>query len=199
MITAEQLKEIGIDEKWLDPLNQTFDKFEINTPNRIAGFIGQCQHESAKFTRLTENLNYSGKALHAVWPSRFKTEEEMEAYHRQPEKIANKVYADRMGNGDEASGEGWKYRGRGVIQLTGKANYAAASDAIGVDFVDQPDLVTEPLYAVMTAGWFWKTNKLNYLCDSQDWKTLTKRINGGTIGLEDRIKHIEHVLEVLNH
>lgn len=198
MITLEQLKEIGIADEWLDPLNQTFDKFEIDSNNRIAGFIGQCQHESGNFRRLTENLNYSGKALCAVWPSRFKSDEEAAAYHRQPEKIANKVYADRLGNGDEASGEGWKYRGRGVIQLTGKANYAAASDAIGIDFVAEPDLVTQPLYAVMTAGWFWKTNKLNYLCDGQDWKTLTKRINGGTIGLEDRIKHIEHVLTILN-
>lgn len=198
MITLEQLKDIGIADEWLDPLIQTFDKFEIDNNNRIAGFIGQCQHESGNFRRLTENLNYSGKALRAVWPSRFKSDEQAAAYHRQPEKIANKVYADRLGNGSEESGEGWKYRGRGVIQLTGKANYAAASDAIGIDFVAEPDLVTQPLYAVMTAGWFWKTNKLNYLCDSQDWKTLTKRINGGTIGLEDRIKHIEHVLTILN-
>lgn len=196
MITEQQLSELRIDEKWLDPLNQTFDKFEINNVNRMAGFIGQCQHESSNFKRLTENLNYSGKALRAVWPHRF-DETTAAEYHRKPEMIANKVYANRLGNGDEASGDGWKYRGRGVIQLTGKYNYAAASDAIGVDFVSEPDLVTEPLYAVMTAGWFWRTNKLNYLCDNQDWKTLTRRINGGTIGLSHRLENIEKALTVL--
>lgn len=196
MINEDKLKRMGIGEQWLDPLLQTFEKFEIDNVNRMAGFIGQCQHESSNFKRLTENLNYSGKALRAVWPHRF-DEPTAAEYHRKPEMIANKVYADRLGNGDEASGDGWKYRGRGVIQLTGKYNYEAASTAIGVDFVDQPDLVTEPLYAVMTAGWFWKTNKLNYLCDSQDWITLTKRINGGTIGLSHRVKNIENALTIL--
>jgi putative chitinase len=118
-------------------------------------------------------------------------------YHRNPEKIANKVYADRMGNGDEASGDGFKYRGRGLIQLTGKDNYRACGDALGVDLVENPDLVSSPQYAALSAGWFWDKNKLNQFADANDMTTLTKRINGGTHGLDDRVARTQHAIDVL--
>jgi putative chitinase len=141
VITAEQLKELHIDDDWLEPLTAAFNRFDINTPERQAAFIGQCAHESGGFKTLQENLNYSAKGLHATWPSRFASEADAQPFHRNPEKIANKVYSGRMGNTDE--GDGWKYRGRGLIQLTGKDNYRLASDALDVDFVANPELVLE--------------------------------------------------------
>jgi putative chitinase len=199
MITAEQLAKLGIDEKWLDPLNNTFEKFEMNTPKRMAAFIGQCQHESGNFKALEENLNYSKEGLNKVWPSRFPSIAAAEPYHRQPEKIANKVYADRMGNGNEASGEGFAYRGRGLIQLTGKSNYSLFSDAVGnPEIMSNPSLVATPEYAALSAGWFFDKNKLNLLADAGDYTTLTKRINGGVLGLQDRINHINKALQVLS-
>jgi putative chitinase len=197
MITAEQLEKLHISADWVDPLNQAFEKFEINTPVRQAAFIGQCQHESGNFKTLQENLNYSAEALCRVWPSRFKSLEEAQPYHRNPDKIANKVYANRMGNGDEASGDGSLYKGRGLIQLTGAENYRNCGEAIGEDLLSSPDYLLSPRYAALSAAWFWHKNKLNTLADVKDWTTLTKRINGGTIGLDDRIKHIEHALSVL--
>ena len=195
---AAQLKALGIDAAWLDALNATFERFEINTPQRQACFIGQCGHESGGFKTLSENLNYSAKGLAATWPKRFPSEAAAEPYHRQPEKIANKVYSDRMGNGNEASGEGWKYRGRGLIQLTGKDNYTRAGAALGVDLVGNPDQVASPMYAALTAGWFWSTHKLNALADKMDHKAITKTINGGDLGLADRIKHSDEALKILS-
>lgn len=196
-MTADQLAAMHIDVKWLEPLTETFNRFQINTPERQASFIGQCQHESGNFKTLRENLNYGAKGLCATWPKRFPTEESAAPYHRNPEKIANKVYADRMGNGDEASGDGWKYSGRGLIQLTGKSNYTLAGDSLSAPLLHSPDLVLEPQYAVLTAGWFWNTNNLNVEADAANYTGMTKKINGGTIGLEDRIKHINHALAVL--
>ena len=198
MITAAQLEAMHIDAKWLEPLTETFNRFQINTPERQAAFIGQCQHESGNFKTLRENLNYGAKGLCATWPKRFPTEESAAPYHRNPEKIANKVYADRMGNGDEASGDGWKYSGRGLIQLTGKRNYTLAGDSLSAPFMHTPDLVLEPQYAVLTAGWFWNTNNLNVEADAANYTGMTKKINGGTIGLVDRIKHITAALTILS-
>jgi putative chitinase len=197
-MTADQLAAMHIDAAWLEPLVETFNRFDISTPERKAAFIGQCQHESANFKTLRENLNYSDKGLCATWPKRFPTMEAAAPYHRNPEKIANKVYCDRMGNGSEESGEGWKYSGRGLIQLTGKANYMAASDALMVDLVADPDLVLLPEYAALTAAWFWDKNGLNKYADVADYPGMTKRINGGTIGLVDRVKHITTALTILS-
>ena len=194
---SEKLAALGIDEKWLEPLIETFEKYEINTPERQAAFLGQCMHESGNFKYLEENLNYSADRLCAVWPSRFPNAEMAAPYNRNPEKIANKVYSSRMGNGDEDSGEGYAYRGRGVVQLTGKDNYQRCGDALGVDLVGNPDLLKEPKYAMLSAGWFWNKTNLNALADAADLETMTKRINGGLNGLNDRLKHIEHAHQVL--
>jgi putative chitinase len=181
-----QLLALGIDGKWLEPLKETFEKYNIDTAKRQAAFIGQCMHESGGFKLLEENLNYSAKALMNTWPSRFPTEEMANQYARNPEKIANKVYGGRMGNADESSGEGWKYRGRGIKQLTGKENYQRCSEALGVDLVENPDLLLEPKYATLSAGWFWNKHNLNDLADKSDIETMTKRINGGLLGLDAR-------------
>jgi len=181
-----QLLALGIDGKWLEPLKETFEKYNIDTAKRQAAFIGQCVHESGGFKLLEENLNYSAKALMNTWPSRFPTEEMANQYARNPEKIANKVYGGRMGNADESSGEGWKYRGRGIKQLTGKENYQRCSEALGVDLVENPDLLLEPKYATLSAGWFWNKHNLNDLADKSDIETMTKRINGGLLGLDAR-------------
>jgi putative chitinase len=184
-------------EEWIDAINETFDRFDISTPERQACFLGQCAHESGGFTALKENLNYSAEGLTKVWPKRFPSLDVTQPYHRNPEKIANKVYADRMGNGNEASGDGFKYRGRGLIQLTGKDNYRACGEALGVDLVENPDLVSSPQYAALSAGWFWDKNKLNQFADANDMTTLTKRINGGTHGLDDRVARTQHAIDVL--
>jgi putative chitinase len=184
-------------EEWIDAINETFDRFDISTPERQACFLGQCAHESAGFTALKENLNYSAEGLTKVWPKRFPSLDAAQPYHRNPEKIANKVYADRMGNGNEASGEGFKYRGRGLIQLTGKDNYKACGAALGADLLNDPDQVSSPKYAALSAGWFWDKNKLNQFADANDMTTLTKRINGGTHGLDDRIARTQHAIDVL--
>lgn len=182
-------------EEWIDAINQTFETFGIDTEVQQASFLGQCAHESNNFTALVENLNYKAESLCKVWPKRFPTLEMAQPYHRNPEKIANHVYANRMGNGDEASGEGFAYRGRGLIQLTGKANYQACGDALGVDLVSDPDLVSTPQYAALSAGWFWSTHHLNNI--AEDITAVTKKINGGTIGLEDRVAKTQAVLDVL--
>ena len=198
MVTSEHLKKMHIDPVWVDALNETFQRFDISTPVRQASFIGQCGHECANFKVLEENLNYRAETLMKLWKSRFPTIEIANEYARNPKKIANKVYSSRMGNRDEASGDGYRFRGRGCIQLTGHANYFHAGQACGEDFVMQPDLVATPRYAAMTAGWFWNTHKLNQFADRQDFTLMTKKINGGTIGLDDRIKHINHALDILN-
>ena len=205
MVNADQLRQLGIDPNLVDPFNETFQRFGILTPAQQASWIGQCGHECGNFRILEENLNYSAKGLMGIFKKYFlkadkKTLDEAKAnaYARQPQKIANLVYANRMGNGDEASGDGWRFRGSGFLQLTGHSNFYHAGQALGVDFVMQPELVRTPMYAAQTAGWFWQTHKLNQYADSGDFVTMTKRINGGTIGLEDRIKHINHALHVLS-
>ena len=195
MIEA-QLLALGIEGKWYEPLKETFDKYQINTPKRQACFIGQCMHESGGFRLLRENLNYSARALMNTWPSRFPDADVAEQYARQPEKIANKVYGGRMGNTED--GDGAKFIGRGLIQLTGKDNYKAFGDAIGEDLVDNPQLVEEPRYAALSAGWFWNKRGLNALADVMDIDTLTKRINGGSIGINDRKVKISMVLNAIS-
>ena len=197
MVNKTQLEKLHIGEQWVDALNETFQRFGIITPAQQASFIGQCGHECGNFKVLEENLNYRAETLMKLWKSRFPTVEIANEYARNPKKIANKVYASRMGNRDESSGDGFRFRGRGCIQLTGHANYFHAGKACSEDFVMNPDLVATPKYAAMTAGWFWNTHKLNQYADARDYVTMTKKINGGTIGLADRQKHIAHALEVL--
>lgn len=195
MITIEQLKQIGIDEKWLQPLNDVFAKYDISTPKRQAGFIGQCMHESGNFKVLEENLHYKPDRLHIVFPSRFPTVESALPFDT-PEKIANKIYGGRMGNLQD--GDGWKYHGRGLIQLTGRDNYKAFSDATGIDAINHPELLLQPEYACLSAGWFWNKRTLNTTADTNDYKTMTQRINGGFIGLDDRIAKIQRILTILS-
>jgi putative chitinase len=196
-MNAAQLQTLGIDEKWLDPLNEAFQKYDISTPARQAAFIGQCAHESGNFRILEENLRYSAAGLMRVWPSRFPNLEVANQFAGNAEKIANKVYAGRMGNGTEESGDGWKYHGRGLIQLTGKENYERCGEALGVDLINQPQLLAQPYYAAMSAAWFWGKKGLNALADSKDYDTMTKRINGGLIGLDDRKAKIAKALSIL--
>lgn len=198
MATSEQLAKLHIGQQWVTALNDTFGQFGILTPNQQAAFIGQCSHECGHFRILEENLNYRAATLMKLWPKRFPTLEIANAYAGNPKKIANMVYANRMGNRDESSGDGYRFRGRGCIQLTGHANYFHAGKALGVDFVMEPDLVATPKYAAMTAGWYWSTHGCNEIAEAQDWVKLTKKINGGTIGLEDRIKHTKEALAALS-
>ena len=179
----------------------TAAKFGINTPLRLAHFLAQCGHESAGFKATQENLNYSAKGLMGIFKKYFPTEALAKQYERNPQKIASKVYGGRMGNGVEATGEGYKFRGRGYIQLTGKDNYTAFGKSIGEDIVSNPDVVSGK-YALLSAAWFWSNNGLNKLADggSADTvvTTITKRVNGGTIGLSDRIKHFKEYYHLLS-
>jgi putative chitinase len=197
MVNADQLQRLHIGAEWVDALNETFSRFNITTNNQKAMFIGQCSHESGNFKMLQENLNYKAATLMKLWPKRFPTLEVANQYAGNARAIANKVYADRMGNRDEASGDGYRFRGKGLVQLTGHSNHFHAGKALGVDFVMQPDLVATPKYAALTAGWFWDTHKLNPPADALDYQKVTRIINGGTIGLDDRIKHTQQALAVL--
>ena len=192
-----QLLALGIDGKWLEPLLKTFEKYEINTPRRQAAFIGQCGHESASFKVLQENLNYSAKGLMATWPSRFPTLEEAQKIERNPEKIANKVYGGRADLGNIEEGDGWRFAGKGLIQLTGRSNYTACGNAIGKPLAEHPELLLEPENACLSAGWFWNKRGLNALADNEDWTTITKRINGGNHGLQDRIERTHKAMDIL--
>jgi putative chitinase len=194
-MTYDQLDSLGIDHKWLGPLEEVFVKYEINTPQRQACFMGQCAHESGNFKTLQENLNYSAEGLMKTWPSRFATKEIADQYARQPAKIAGKVYNGRLGNTSEE--EASKFLGRGLIQLTGKENYGNCGLGIGVDLLADPALLLDPRYAALSAGWFWNKKGLNALADTQDYETMTKRINGGLIGLDDRKAKIAKALLVL--
>ena len=201
MLSADQFKKLFPNCKdpdgWVDAMNEVFPKYDISTPGRIAAFIAQCGHESGGWRTFSENLNYSAKALDAIFGKYFvRAGRDAEDYARQPEKIANVVYAGRMGNVNE--GDGWKFRGRGPIQLTGHDNYKSFANDMDVDVLDNPDLVSEDKeIALMSAIWFWNKNKLNQYADSGDIKTMTKRINGGYIGLEDRIHHYKEAMEML--
>ena len=178
----------------------TAAKFNINTPLRLAHFLAQSGHESGGFKVTQENLNYSAKGLMGIFKKYFPTQSLAESYQRQPQKIANKVYASRMDNGSEASGDGYKFRGRGYIQLTGRANYTAFGKAINEDIANNPDVVSGK-YALLSAAWFWSKNGLNTLSDGgasdQVVTSITKRVNGGTIGLPDRIKHFKEYYHLL--
>jgi putative chitinase len=205
-LTVKQFKDMfpknANAEEWVEAMNDILPDFEINTPKRVAAFLAQCGHESAGFSVLKENLNYSADGLNNIFPKYFKNAgRDATQYARQPEKIANVVYANRMGNGDEKSGDGWRYRGRGPIQLTGKDNYRAFANDYFDDpetLLNDPDLLIDHIpTSLLAAVWFWQKNKLNVLADSGDIKAMTKRINGGFIGLEDRIKHYNHALHIL--
>jgi putative chitinase len=184
-------------EHWYEALSQLLPDYEIDTPQRVAAFVAQCAHESGGFRMLKENLNYRAVTLRKIFPKYFTTDELAAQYAGKPEMIANKVYGNRMGNGDEASGDGFRYCGRGLIQLTGKNNYTSFADSIETPVEDIPEFLGTFEGAVQSACWFWENNNLNQWADKGDILTLTKRINGGTIGLDDRIKHYEHALHVL--
>ena len=196
MSLSNALVTLGIDLKWEEPLQVAFNKYEINTPKRQAAFIGQCAHESGNFKTLQENLNYSAEGLMKTWPSRFPTKEIADQYARQPAKIAGKVYNGRLGNTSEE--EAAQYLGRGLIQLTGKENYANCGTALGIDLIGNPTLLIEPKYAVLSAGWFWRKRDLSSLADANDIETMTKRINGGLNGIDDRKAKIAKALSVLS-
>jgi len=213
MVEEAHLKAAGVKDpaKWIDAVRVTCEEFEINTPQRIASFLAQTAHESGGYTMLSENLNYRAATLAACWPNRFaelgpdkKPKKDANgkliptgvanSIAGKPELIANLVYSSRMGNGSAETGEGWKYRGRGLKQLTGKDNYARCGAYLGLDLVGNPDQLLEPLPAARSAGWFWKTNNLSTFADAGDIKGMTKKINGGFIGLEDREKRYRAVL-----
>lgn len=211
LLVAAKVKD---PDKWLQPVIDTCAEFEINTSQRIAAFIAQTSHESGGYTMLTENLNYRAATLAACWPNRFaelgpnkkpkRTEKGAliptklaESIAGKPELIANLVYSGRMGNGPAESGEAAKFIGRGLKQLTGKYNYEKCGKDLGVDFVGNPDLLLEPIYAARSAGWFWKSNNLSPFADSGDIEGMTKKINGGLIGIDQRKKLYQAVLAVI--
>lgn len=207
-ITSSQLATImpacPDTESWAPALNTAMQQFDITTTERISAFLAQLAHESGQMKRLVENLNYSAPRLMQVWPARFPTLGKAQLYERNPEKLANYVYAKRLGNGDEASGDGWRYRGRGLIQLTGRGNYQAAAQGIGLPLEDQPELLEQPGPAALSAAWFWKSHGLNELADdqnadndTQDFKTITRRINGGTVGLNERLAYWDKAKTVM--
>jgi len=205
MITAEQFAHLfpraQDPASWAESMNNVFPTYEIDTPHRVAAFLAQCGHESGGWTVFEENLNYSAQGLNSIFKKYFPTLESAQPYARKPEMIANKIYANRMGNGAPETGDGYKYRGRGPIQLTGKDNYRAFAKDMFDDWenlFENPDWVTSDRdFALMSAIWFWNKNKLNVQADSGDIKLMTKKINGGYIGLEDRIKHYEEAIHLL--
>jgi putative chitinase len=194
---AEMIKGNPYIDQWYHALSEILPEYGINTPERVAAFIAQCAHESGGFKFLKENLNYKAESLLKVFPKYFKTLDEARAYEKKPEKIANKIYGNRMGNGDESSGDGFRYCGRGLIQLTGKENYSWFAASLEIPVEEASEYLETFEGAVQSACWFWEENKLNQWADKKDILTLTKRINGGTIGLDDRIKHFNHALHVL--
>ena len=196
---VEELLEGNSDHKaWYEAMCEILPLWEVDTIERVAGFIAQCGHESRYFNVLTENLNYSASALNKIFGKYFvRAGRDPQPYHRQPEKIANVIYASRMDNGDTTSGDGWKFRGGGILQLTGRYNYTEFGKAVEMTPEDATDYVRTKKGALDSACWFWDTNKINKYCDNQDIVGMTKRINGGTIGLEDRKKHYIHALDVL--
>lgn len=204
MITLELLQKVcpktkkEVLESYVAPLNKVAKAYGIlDNHKRLAAFLAQVAHESGGFNFTKENLNYSAKALQTVFKKYYPTEKDALVHERKPEQIANRVYASRMGNGDEKSGDGWSYRGRGLIQLTGKENYTKFAESIKKPLTETITYIETAEGAVESAAWFWSKNKLNDLCDKDDFVTLTKRINGGTNGLEDRKHHYEIALKVL--
>ena len=199
-ITLEQLCNFFEDtddfvlEKFVDPINKVIEEFEINTSERISMFLAQIGHESGGLTKLRENLNYKPARLLQIFPKYFRDVDPED--YRTPEAIANRVYSDRMGNGDEDSGDGYRFRGRGAVQLTGRSNYEACGKDLGIDLVENPDYLETPEGAIRSAAWFWNKHNLNEHADDGDVTTVTKRINGGTIGLEERKSLYEEALRV---
>ena len=200
-LTKQQLKELlpknPYIDQWHNALSQLLPDYEINTPQRIAAFIAQCAHESGNFIFLSENLNYKAESLTKIFSKYFKDIGTAKQYEKQPEKIANKIYADRMGNGNEASGDGYRFCGRGLIQLTGRDNYTFFAGSLDIPVEEASEYLATFEGAAQSACWFWETNNLNRFADSGDIKGLTRAINGGYIGLEDRIRHYEHALHVM--
>jgi len=200
ILTQEQLKQMVKNphiDKWYAALEQLLDDYEINTPQRVAAFVAQCAHESGNFVFIKENLNYKAASLMKTFGKYFPTADIAAQYANKPERIANRVYANRMGNGDEASGDGWRYCGRGLIQLTGKDNYTFFAGSMDIPVEEAAEYLATFEGAAQSACWFWETNNLNRYADSGDIKGLTRAINGGYIGLEDRISHYEHALHVM--
>lgn len=203
-LTTEQLKLLLPKNPyityWYNALSQLLPDYEINTSKRVAAFIAQCAHESGGFLVLKENLNYRWQSLRKLFPKYFPSDELAQDYasrSNKQEAIANRIYASRMGNGPEESGDGYRFCGRGLIQLTGRDNYSWFAASLGIDVIEATEYLTTFEGAAQSACWFWETNKLNQWADKGDIVTLTKRINGGTIGLDDRIKHYEHALHIL--
>jgi len=198
--TKQQLKEMipknPYVDQWFEAISEILPEYEITTPQRVAAFLAQCAHESGGFVFLKENLNYKAASLRRVFPKYFPDDAIAAQYAGKGEMIANRVYANRMGNGDEASGDGFKYCGRGLIQLTGKNNYTFFAGSLDIPVEEASEYLQTFEGAVQSACFFWDQNKLNQWADAGDILTLTKRINGGTIGLEDRIKHYEHALHI---
>jgi putative chitinase len=184
-------------QHWHEALCKILPDYEINTPERVACFLGQTMVESAGYNALVENLNYRPETLCKVWPSHFPNMEVANEYAHQPEKIANRAYSGRMGNGDEASGDGWNYCGRGLIQITGKANYAAFAESIDTPVEQVPEFLGTFEGAVQSACWFWENNNLNALADNGDVLSITKKVNGGTLGLTERQQHTQNAHQVL--
>jgi len=200
ILTLDQLRQMVNNRHiahWYEALEQLLPDYDINTPQRIAHFIAQCAHESGNFVFIRENLNYSAQGLMNTFKKYFPTLELAQQYQRQPERIANRVYANRMGNGDEASGDGWRYCGRGLIQLTGKDNYTFFAGSLDIPVEEAAEYLATFEGAAQSACWFWEQNNLNRFADANDVKGLTRAINGGFIGLEDRIKHTNHALHVM--
>lgn len=203
-ITKDKLKKITgiIDDTKLEGLLKGLQdvvvKYSINTPLRMAHFLAQLMHESNNFTAVKENLNYSAKALMATWPKRF-TAELAKASERNPEKIGNIAYASRMGNGDIKSGDGYKFRGRGFIQITGKDNYTAVGKALGLDLIKNPELLETLTNALVSGAWYWNSRKLNAVADLSPEKVdkVTTIVNGGTNGLKDRQDHFDKIYKIL--
>ena len=202
LVTFDQLNDFFEDtdeevlQKYVEPLNEVLEFYEINTPQRIAMFLAQCGHESGGFRVIKENLNYSAAGLRKTFAKYFPNDAIANEYAKKAEKIANRVYANRMGNGDEASGDGYRYCGRGLIQLTGHDNYKAFSIDMEMDFAEATEWLSTEEGAVWSAGWFWDSRELNKWADKGDILTVTKKINGGTIGLEDRKSHYEEALKI---
>ena len=184
-------------DHWYEALCQILPDYDINTVPRVAAFLAQTAHESGNYRAIKENLNYKAESLCKVWPKYFPNIDIARPYAQQPEKIANRAYGGRMGNGPEESGDGWKFAGKGLIQLTGKDNYTRYAQSLEISLEEASEHLTTFEGCVQSAAWFWEANNLNQWADAGDMLTLTKRINGGTIGLEDRVKHYNHALHVL--
>ncbi|MFU6657288.1 glycoside hydrolase family 19 protein [Pseudomonas aeruginosa] len=208
LITEQQLLQIfpnaGPQAGFFVPaLNVAMKRFGITSPVRVAAFLAQIGHESAQLTRLVENLNYSAQGLAATWPSRYRSADGKPNalalnLARHPQAIANNTYASRNGNGDEASGDGWRYCGRGLLQITGRSNYRAAGDGLGQPLEQEPELLEQPEFAALSAAWWWAAHGLNDLADRGEFAAITRRINGGTNGQAERLALWERAKRVLS-